>query len=804
MKSPKHYWNFATNKNYRSAYKQKERTEYLLKTMADMRSLISHMPDSPDIVPYPQNGFALESMAKRSATLRTIIHNNKFETFRDLPKLEPVFEAKCPICGAEYQEYQEWCENVDCQLQGKKCLGPDVTQKKRFLDWKDKININDQNFFDLSRAICEEIDVSDNPWAVWSFDYKVDPLTGTILERKPVELNFAPSAIMRLVQDEYGRPGGKEWACPLHRDQFVSRKEYYSGKTCCNLCGTPLHNVTAISVMYGIPGSGVSREVIVDKRYIDGEWFHHPFWTSTTFNYGISNIYTAWIMASTEVYMDELDNNTYKHGRPPKTLLLFNTLNPKGLKATLTEEFQASKKDRNKFPILAHHFEGSTKDMAQVLNLMPTDDEMQTLEHRNEIQRKVSALFGNTPFMINEVETSGGLSSESLQYTMFYNKLRARHEWYESKFFAWVFSALHITDWSLKFPPLKKEDEAMISQVRAENLKQIGQIVDRGAGYRIVDQKTLKYELTGEISALLQGAGGMGLHEAKGSSWQTSDFQVKDQTFAFSKAFKKTDPELLRAIEEFLRDIGTIAGFGEEREEFFQVAFDELARSVKDYVLKVGVTAFRSGVESAGMEDFQLQPEMIALMIGDHDIEYALEKLRTDILDRITNLDDGDIIDNLLELGSVVRGRVENISRTESDALVNLGRAEGYRSRDPDDDYLDYDWVGPDFTPGRSTLVCQAIKERVDGIRAEKGRVSLDEIEKIIAEEGQTPHGDEKAFGLNRPFVPHYNCRHGLVGRTAMGKSTDIPDVQRPKVDRQRISGTQIMKQMREKAEQRV
>ena len=105
------------------------------------------------------------------------------------------------------------------------------------------------------------------------------------------------------------------------------------------------------------------------------------------------------------------------------------------------------------------------------------------------------------------------------------------------------------------------------------------------------------------------------------------------------------------------------------------------------------------------------------------------------------------IAENLQDqVPSLTKQEAERIGRTETQALVNEAREEGYRE-EFDLDEERFDWVGP--SDDRTTETCEAIKDRIPD-----AGVTLSELQDIVAEEARA-HGHDP-----REWTPHINCRH--------------------------------------------
>ena len=748
------------------AKKDIDRYDQIAKSYNEMRAQQFNFPLEPSIIEYPQNGAQLHSLVNRVPVIRTCIDNLMMQHYRNLPMLKPKFLSKCPLCGVEYQESKDFCDNPVCSVQAVKCVPPDTAQKEIFMKWKDRVNRNNDSYWDVCKRFTYDVHVSDNPWRIYTFDYMHEPISNSIT-KKLLEVTVPRPDSMRLVMDQYGIPGGLFWTCIVHRNVLQSVQE----DKVCPECGMPLYNVTAVSVKRASQGNVLNTEDI-DKPFIDGEWYHKPYYTPTNM-YGVSEVYSVWTLGTALYYMDNLELNTFKMGRPPKTLLLFNHHNYESLKNMLKSEFTAAKENRNYIPTLCFPFEGKTP--AQTMNLMPTDAEIQNLEHRKDIRDRIGATFGVQPIFQADSSTGGGLNNEGQQLTVTLIRMETLHRWEEEGAFRADFQALGITDWMLEYPPLKEEDRMAVQMRRKENLQMIGQVLDRGADYIVVDPNDWEFKVVGKMKAFPKNDGGMpggGFKEMGGGlqGWNMRDWMQQDSTFAFS--LKKNDM-IREYVAELLDNLRLASAFPPEVRtgavhrlvsEFLDKFTGYLREHLSRFV-RIGLDMVEHDYATA-----EIDPDKIRELMESYFVDYD-----SDFFDQSWKLVEDYFStraeDALQAYGEFMTAKLENILDTESSAFVNYGMAEGYRLRDPTDARFDYHWSGPDYSPGRSTLVCQAIKDRFERVRSEKGRVSLADAETVIREEGDRPHGKEKAFRLGRAYLPHYRCRHRLVATPVLSKS---------------------------------
>ena len=743
---------------------QEKRAFDLVKSYTDMRAQVYNFPTEPEIIQYPQSGSQLRSIVWRVPVLRTCIDNLMMQHYRRLPMLKPKFLSKCPLCGMEYEETKKVCDNPSCVMQGAQCIGPDSAQKQIFEKFKKKVNRNGDSYWDMCKQFTYEMHISDNPWRIYTFDYQFQPLSGEVYKQL-LEITCPPPDSVRLIMDQFGVPGGLYWTCIEHRDVLVGADE----EKVCPECGKALYNVTACSLKDNAAGNVMTTQNI-DKPYIDGEWYHRPYYTPTI-TYGISQVYTCWTLGSSLYYMDNLELNTFKMGRPPKTFLIFNTHNAPSLKEQIKSEMTASKENRNYVPTVAFPFEG--KNPATVLNLLPTDAEIQNLEHRKDIRDRIGAAFGVQPIFQADSSTGGGLNNEGQQLTVTLIRQETLHRWEESGAFAQDFEALGITDWELEYPPLKEEDRMAIQMRRKENLQMLGLVLDRGADYVITNPEDWEFKIVGKLAPLPKAESGMpgqGFKEMGGglAGWNMRDWMQEDSSFAFSL---KKDDFVKKLVLELVEQLKLASGFSESvRLEAMMDLFWKMWDQFRGYLrynlgryIRVGLNMTGHDYDSAHIDESLLQDVMDAYdVLFDGDVE---------IIDTIQSYATGGGEGELSNLYDTLTPYLENILDTESSAFVNQGMAEGYRLSDPDDMMYDYYWSGPDYTDGRSTLCCQAIKDRFEQVRRVDGRVSLEQAERIVSDESDKPHGREKAFRMGRRFMPHYRCRHRLLATPVLSKS---------------------------------
>jgi hypothetical protein len=278
------------------------------------------------------------------------------------------------------------------------------------------------------------------------------------------------------------------------------------------------------------------------------------------------------------------------------------------------------------------------------------------------------------------------------------------------------------------------------------------------------------------MAALAPGGAGAGFKEMAGSEWSNTDWMTQDASFAFSlkKAVQVIKNDNVRdIISKMLTELNIVKAYPKETRKgaMSNVVFNAISE-MESYLKSNLGKYIRTGLDLAGHDynSAEIDMGMLLKLMDDYKIP-----LPDDFMDNVLFIIDrfDTTLDSryLEELGGYMSPALENVYDTESSVFVNVGIAQGYKLEDPMDQVYDYSWIGPDYSPGRSTLCCQAIKEEFNSVRAKKGRVSLGDAEGIISEVGSRSPGKEKAFNLGRPYMPHYRCRHRIIGTPVLHKS---------------------------------
>ena len=116
-----------------------------------------------------------------------------------------------------------------------------------------------------------------------------------------------------------------------------------------------------------------------------------------------------------------------------------------------------------------------------------------------------------------------------------------------------------------------------------------------------------------------------------------------------------------------------------------------------------------------------------------------------------------DVTDRVMDFADVDRSKAETIARSETSAVLNSARKEGYEERGEADTALFY-WTGADPGDDRQTEACEWLIRQTNPFHNGEP-VPLDELEDMVAEAPR--HDDDMQNDLARPgsFVVHPNER---------------------------------------------
>lgn len=445
------------------------------------------MLDEADIrlprIPVNQRMFYL--MRWQSVILRMICLKLKQEIFRETMKegfdWEPAFKAKCEACGKELRESTKQC--IYCQSTN--LVLPDPSQKLLWDKWILNVNLADQTFLEICSELEDDLNTVDDLFLICIKEYLVSN-DGELIG-KIKEIMRGDPATFRIVSDRTGRRGGKYWVCATHRDhvQAAPGQCSYEDPKTHQVCSLKLHDVHYVETEAG------GKNPL--KFYIKGEVIHTSKYEPSRL-YGISPIYTLWIVSRTLQLMDRYAENLYEKGRL-KGVLAIATDNVTETRKWWDETEGRLRKDPHYVPMVTIDPGDKGRGGIEFVKLMNSLQEMQASEYKKELRMNIAALYGISPIFQADLSTGGGLQNEGLQITVTDRAVEMGQSIYHNKIFPKLTAMLGITDWKPKLKPSREMDEMAELQRKDLMVTTAEKMINLGFEAKLEDEK---FVFTGE------------------------------------------------------------------------------------------------------------------------------------------------------------------------------------------------------------------------------------------------------------------------------------------------------------------
>lgn len=478
-------------------------------------------------VPFAQELYYM--MRWQSVILRMVCYKIKQEIFRETRKdgwtFEPKFRLKCVECGAEYDNVIDSCQFCDSET----LRTPISAQKKVWEKFALTCNKADQSFLTVCSELEDDLNTTDDLFLVVLKEYIIGPHDE--LYAKVVGLMRGDPTKFRIVSNLAGERGGRYWVCPSHRDHA----EETPGR--CTECQELLRDVHYVETEAG------GKNAI--KYYIEGEVIHASKYEPSRL-YGISPVFTLWVITRTLQLIDKYNQNLYEKGRL-KGVLAISTDNKEYLKSWWAETQKRLRNDPHYMPVVALESGEKGKGRAEFVRLIDSLKDMQVTEYKEEIRQNISSLYGVSPIFQADISTGGGLNNEGLQITVTDRAVEYGQSIYHEDVFPRLLDMLHIDDWKILLKPSRELDE--MSELERMNLKvDIAQkMFDMGWD---VEYKDDEFVFTGKATrpAATEGFGGelgnsppqQQLPEGRGDNRAKPDnVEVEQPATEFSKEYEE-------------------------------------------------------------------------------------------------------------------------------------------------------------------------------------------------------------------------------------------------------------------------
>lgn len=257
--------------------------------------------------------------------------------------------------------------------------------------------------------------------------------------------------------------------------------------------------------------------------------------------------------------------------------------------------------------------------------------------------------------------------------------------------------------------------------------------------------------------------------------YKVNKFIGERNVFHESDQFKK---ELDRIFEAEIKQIleGTEKFSGDELKKFVQKVVRRAIHNMKRATDQRILDIYRTGLNYVG----DITKQAISMEKIDYDAIKAIRETKV-LFAAYQNMDDimvfktnkiiseayeepkeftiPDIVQKIRDVANLETYRLSRIVRTETQAASMKGREISFNKVDPEGIFL-YKWAVK--FDNRTSSVCKEIHSRVTEEANSNGKngISLNRLKEIIKEESFAYNGPKWIY---RDFVPHINCRSGLI-----------------------------------------
>lgn len=699
-----------------------------------------------------------------SDTCQIIVNAIVREEFRNGVEVIEKYVQHCEKCKVDYDSEQDGDVCPEC---GEELIEPDPKNRQRLDELVKKANDNKQALKSVAITIAKDLEQDDNGFCLIHNEYSF--LQGRELrdKRQIKEVLRIHPLTVDIIADSMGRLGRNDsgervFFCPIHRDKIHPIGDDVENPLCPQ-CGTEMFQANYRSggtTWWGEYSMGT------EKYYASHEIIHLIKYNPSLIR-GRSNFMPSYHKIRTLRAMDIFMEDAYVNQRV-RGIIIANTSNQASFDKAWKSVIAQVRSKPNEIPAMSFESSTGTKEFVKYEPLMPSPEEMNFIDVRNEFRRQIGANFGVTPiFNMDTAENSGG--DQGHQITVHNRAVQDGQECINEQLFNVLCEEiLHITDYTIRLKPNEKRDEMTEQQElqlkiqNAQQMKTLGMIVSLKDGEEIEFEYKMPEEGLPQTDSFGNPQGG---NPAQGSG-QTHDINtptIQDQRFegepmhdheSQNQKFEGEPIDVKRAMpiskKKLQKEGGavTTSSAGSfnpvysrlkqhiidhatdiEKSEGFTVNKEELSRQIAE---KLYDTIFRRKFQGISKANSDLIKDRLIEAIIDKNYDY--DKLAKEI----TKLAGKDY----------TREEAERVVRTEMQNLNNTIRENTFRNSDPEGKRKAV-WIStPDY---RRTHTCAKITERA------KNGVTLEELKQIIKEEA-----DQNTYDESRPWNPHINCRSNL------------------------------------------
>lgn len=429
----------------------------------------------------------LMKLSKNHWLLRQIFRAIIGEVLNPRWEIKPRFKRKCRNCGREFSKKVE-----ECDICGKKRFDKPSVDQFKIIQGLLKRPSQDRTFVEFFRSTLWYLLALDD--AYWEIGHtRIMDVNTKQVKRIPRGLRALDGAITLPVQDEFGNFNSNEYFCPIcYLAQF---KEYGGDEGAhvkldslppdkrrnpkCKKCGSRLFQTAYVQKKEGTTIARFAKDEVIhiSSSRVDPE----PF--------GISKVMGCLKHLLIIDWMDEYDLQTISHGHVNK-LIVFPDADKvvvSEIKETILNQMreqmrvdpQTGEAQQSLEPIMAFLGTKAGKE-PKAIDLMPTAEEMQSVEKYRLRVEKVSGVFGVSPIFTNtaEPESSGALSRPRIDVQ---NRVtRGYMNDLEDPFNDVALAAFGVTDWVIRFGKIESRDMLREAQIKLTNMQAVSLAIASG------------------------------------------------------------------------------------------------------------------------------------------------------------------------------------------------------------------------------------------------------------------------------------------------------------------------------------
>lgn len=422
----------------------------------------------------------LYNMARECNAVRKSIQALRDYIFINGYEWVPKWSKACEACGHKFppNAKPQFCT----QCSGTKLKVPDHEQVERAEKFFRRVDRNGNALIESLKAFEEHLDTSDSGFLILRQDYGLDKngeITSQTLGTPGTEIYVADPRSFKMVAEPVSYTlGGLYWICIKHRptrrvDQtgvhMQPEGQVYKMPGTCRICGGKLYDVWYVGTEPGrgsqnpleyyigdvtTPDGRVIREVIHAKKFSHG------------YGYGYAPLISVWHMAKVLVAQERYLRTFYEEERTPRLAIFIPTRNPSSVQDAWKEAEDKNVAQGGHFIPKFTFDPADSHTGVQVHEFSKPPVEMQFLETRDEIYRRIGAAYDVAPVFHGNVDAVGLQVQGPTQWQV--TTLGAKKgQWtYNEKVFPAILEALGVNDWDLKLKEPEDKEAAEEWQVK--------------------------------------------------------------------------------------------------------------------------------------------------------------------------------------------------------------------------------------------------------------------------------------------------------------------------------------------------